>query len=72
MPSPNLARSARKLEDLPSDGGRVVDTLAGAMLRVFVRLNEMERAFGKFRARVGSSKTEPQRARRRLTTAAGP
>jgi hypothetical protein len=34
-PPPNLARSARKLEDLPSDDGRVVDTLAGAILRVF-------------------------------------
>jgi hypothetical protein len=33
-PSPNLARSARKLEDLPSDGGQAVDTLAGAILRL--------------------------------------
>jgi hypothetical protein len=32
MSSPNLASSARKLEDLPSDGGHVVDTLAGAIL----------------------------------------
>jgi hypothetical protein len=52
-PPPNLARSARKLEDLPSDDGRVVDTLAGAILRVFARLNEIERAYNDLRARVG-------------------
>ena len=42
MPSPNLARSARKLEDLPSDGGAAVDCLAGGLLRTFIRLNELE------------------------------
>ena len=50
---PNLARSQAKIEDLPSDGGRVVDTLAGAILRVFARLNEIERAYNDLRARVG-------------------
>jgi hypothetical protein len=57
--SPNLARSQAKIEDLPSDGGRVVDTLAGALLRVFVRLNEMERAFGELRKRVGLLEERP-------------
>ena len=53
MSDPSLARSQAKVEDLPSDGGRVVDTIAGAMLRVFVRLNEIERAYNDLRARVG-------------------
>ena len=50
--SPALGRQQAKIEDLPSDGGRVVDTLTGAMLRVFVRLNEIERAYNDLRARV--------------------
>jgi hypothetical protein len=33
----------RKVEDLPSDGGRTVDTIAGALLRIFTRLNALER-----------------------------
>jgi hypothetical protein len=37
----------RRLEDLPSDGGRTVDTLAGGMLRIFVRLEKMERRLAK-------------------------
>ena len=40
--SANIASTTRKLEDLPSDGGRAVDTLAGAMLRLFVRLHALE------------------------------
>ena len=36
------ASTIRKLEDLPSDGGRAVDTLAGAMLRLFVKLHALE------------------------------
>jgi hypothetical protein len=39
--------STRRLEDLPSDGGRTVDTLAGGMLRIFVRLEEIERRLAK-------------------------
>ena len=50
--SPDLARSARKLEDLPSDGGQAVDTLAGALLRVFLRLNEQEAAIARLTRRV--------------------
>jgi hypothetical protein len=43
------AATIRKLEDLPSDGGRTVDTLAGAVLRIFVRLHAIEEA----QARIG-------------------
>ena len=43
MPSPNLTRTVRKLEDLPSDGGRAIDTLTGATLRLFVWLHAVER-----------------------------
>jgi hypothetical protein len=42
-----LPTPTRRLEDLPSDGGRTVDTLAGGMLRIFVRLEEMERRLTK-------------------------
>jgi hypothetical protein len=43
----SLSTPTRRLEDLPSDGGRAVDTLAGGMLRIFVRLEEMERRLTK-------------------------
>jgi hypothetical protein len=36
-PSPNrFASSIRELEDLPTDGGAAVDTLAGGLLRTFI------------------------------------
>jgi hypothetical protein len=38
----DLAASKRRVEDLPSDSGRVVDTLAGAALRIFCKLSEIE------------------------------
>jgi hypothetical protein len=61
--SPDLARSQAKVEDLPSDGGRVVDTIAGAMLRVFVRrLSEIEQAYGELRKRVGALEERPRPA----------
>jgi hypothetical protein len=43
-----------KLEDLPSDGGRVVDVLAGANLRIFVRLNELEEQLKRLGRRVAA------------------
>jgi hypothetical protein len=52
LSSPNLARSARTIEELPSDGGKTVDTLAGGLLRVFIRLNEIEDALAKLTRRV--------------------
>jgi hypothetical protein len=42
MPSPNLVRAARKIEELPTDDGSVLDTIAGAILRIFVRINQLE------------------------------
>ena len=42
--SPKSASITRKLEDLPSDGGQAVDTLAGAALRLFIRCNKLEAA----------------------------
>jgi hypothetical protein len=47
LSSPNLARAARKLEDLPSEGGAAVDTLAGANLRISIRLAEIEAVLAK-------------------------
>jgi hypothetical protein len=54
LSSPNLARSARTIEELPSDGGKTVDTLAGGLLRVFIRLNEIEDALAKLTRRVAA------------------
>ena len=42
----DLAATVRKVEELPSDGGKIVDTLAGAVLRVFARLGEFETEIG--------------------------
>jgi hypothetical protein len=36
----NLALAPRRIEDLPSDRGRTVDTLAGGMLRLFAKVHE--------------------------------
>jgi hypothetical protein len=41
--SPDLARAARKIEDMPVEDGSVLDCLAGAILRIFVRINQIER-----------------------------
>jgi hypothetical protein len=38
-----LPISTRRLEDLPSDGGRTVDTIAGGLLRLFVRVEGLEK-----------------------------
>jgi len=39
---PNLARAARKIDELPTDDGSILDTIAGAILRIFVRINQLE------------------------------
>jgi hypothetical protein len=52
MPPSSIDRSARKLEDLASDGGQAVDTLAGAILRLFIRANEIEGLLAKIGRRV--------------------
>jgi hypothetical protein len=48
----DFTSTTRKLEDLPSDGGHAVDVLAGANLRIFVRLKELEQAYADLRARL--------------------
>jgi hypothetical protein len=58
-PPDPFAQTRRKLEDLPSDDGRAVDTLAGAVLRIFARLNEIEHAYGDLRKRVGVLEDRP-------------
>jgi hypothetical protein len=42
MATPDLARAARRIEELPTDDGSVLDTIAGAILRIFVRINQLE------------------------------
>ena len=41
---PDFKTTISKLEELPSDGGRTVDTLPRGLLRIFVRMNEPEEA----------------------------
>jgi len=40
-----FSSTIKKLEDLPSGGGHVVDGLAGANLRIFCRLQKIEAAY---------------------------
>ena len=60
MSFPDLDRTQRKLEDLPSDGGHAVDVLAGANLRIFVRLKELEAAYADLRARMRARRSAPR------------
>jgi hypothetical protein len=54
-PPPNrFATTIRKLEDLPTDGGQAVDTLAGANLRIFMRLHQLEAALVRMSRRVAA------------------
>ena len=48
----DLSKTRRKIEDFPSDNGKVVDTIAGALLRAFVRLNELDQANARLGRRV--------------------
>jgi hypothetical protein len=56
---PAINRAQAKVENLPADEGRAIDTLAGGMLRVFARLNRIEAAYGDLRARVGALEERP-------------
>jgi hypothetical protein len=63
--SPNrFASITRRLEELPSDGGQAVDTLAGANLRIFMRLHQLEAALARVTRRVEALEggTEPAKA----------
>jgi hypothetical protein len=42
MQPPDLARAARRIEEMSTADGSVLDCLAGSILRIFVRLNEIE------------------------------
>jgi hypothetical protein len=59
----DLSKTRRKIEDIPSDNGKVVDTIAGALLRTFVRLNELDQANARLGLRVavleGQRQTRP-------------
>ena len=41
--SPDLARAALKIEELPTDDGSVLDAIAGAILRILVRIKVHDR-----------------------------
>jgi hypothetical protein len=47
------------LEDLPSDGGRVVVTLGGGLLRTFVRLDLAQPAYAELRLRMAALEERP-------------
>jgi hypothetical protein len=57
MPSISPEISVRRLEELPSDGGNVVDVLAGANLRIFVGLAQLEAAMKALTTRVAGLET---------------
>ena len=54
MPSPNLVRAAQRIEELPTDDGSVLDTLTGAILRIFVRLIQLEAMNARLVSRVAA------------------
>ena len=61
MPDLNLTR--RRIEDLPSDGGQVVDTLSGAVLRFFVQLRGLDDAVARLGRRLAALEgPQPQRS----------
>lgn len=46
--------TVRKLDDLPSDNGKTVDCLAGALLRLFVRVSEIDALLGSYGRRLAA------------------
>jgi hypothetical protein len=50
----DLASSQQRVQDLPSDGGRAVDVISGALMRIFIRLNEMQEQLDRLRHRIES------------------
>jgi hypothetical protein len=49
-----FTRAERKIEELPNASDRAFDCLAGGVLRLFTRVNELERAYGDLARRVRS------------------
>jgi hypothetical protein len=62
MTTSGHASTIRKLEDLPTDNGRVVDTLAGANLRIFVCLHELEEQLHRLSRRLAVLEGHPETA----------
>ena len=56
---PSINRAQARVENLPADDGRAFDTLAGGMLRVFARLNQIEAPYGDLRKRVAILEERP-------------
>ena len=48
----DLSKTRRKIEDIPSGNGKVVDTIAGPLLQTFVWLNELDQANARLGRRV--------------------
>jgi len=60
---PDLSVARRRIEDLPSDGGQVVDTLSGAILRIVVHLRGLDDAVARLGRRLAALEgPQPQRS----------
>ena len=55
----DLAAQRQKIENLNSTDTRVIDTIAGALLRIFVRLEESDAELERLRRRVRELETAP-------------
>jgi hypothetical protein len=56
-----LSRSRRKIENLPSDEGRAFDILAGAILRLFSRVNDLDRTLQSLLRRLNTLEKQAER-----------
>jgi hypothetical protein len=68
--SPDLARAALKIEELPTDDGSVLDAIAGAILRIFVRINQIEKVHDRIMHRLAALERELERRLRRIGSGA--
>jgi len=59
-PADNFANSRRRIDDLPSDNGQLVDTLAGGLLRAYARSERLDQAVGRLNRRL-TALGEPRR-----------
>jgi hypothetical protein len=57
--TPDLDRAQARVENLPEAGDRAFDTLAGGLLRVFARLNQVEDAYRGLSRRVAVLEERP-------------
>jgi hypothetical protein len=56
--------AARKIEELLTDDGSVLDTIAGAILRIFVRINQIEVVHDRIMRRLAALEHRRVRVRR--------